>query len=72
MTIYTSQEIDKATFKKLSAIGAAYDVELKPKKQAQPFELSPADKSNFTALNCLDAMTSIYKGIEKLKDFQTI
>jgi hypothetical protein len=72
MIIYVNEKLDQTIMRRLYSIANTYKIELQQKTQKEAFELPNEYKSNFRALNCLDAMTSIYKGLEKLKDFQTI
>lgn len=72
MIIYANQEIDQTTFERLKTIGNDYNVRVEKKRMTGKLAVAPENAKSLTAMNCLDAMTSIYKGIEKLKDFQTI
>jgi hypothetical protein len=56
----------------LYSIANRYKIELQIKIQYDVFVLPPQYKSNFRAVNCFDAMQSIYKGLEKLKEHQTM
>lgn len=72
MIILASTHIDDETFSRLETIAAYYNIRLKQKAIRNSFDLPRRNRRNYTALNRLDAITSIYKGLSKLKDFQSV
>ena len=72
MIIFASKKLDITTFTLLSSAAAAFDIQIERKAIAEPLALPEEKQKSFTAINRLDALFSVYKGIKKLKEFDDI